>query len=168
MNLGLGLCMDGMCRAAWEQHSSAWLPLEIGIANDSKEPSRPPLGSGAREYAVDLVEQRLSKAKERLDQLDEETRKRKRLRYQFLQEIDDEIWYLRFHFGQFNKFFGVGYNAGVDARRNQLERLLFAATERKRREELRSWEDLAQLVHQREEATKEYESLRRMQRAVEK
>jgi hypothetical protein len=137
-------------------------------SDPNEEPSRQPLGEGVRGYARELVEDRLAEAAERLRQINEEIRKRKRLSFRFREQIDDEIWYFKFHFDQFNKFFGIGYNAGIDARRNQLERLLVAAKERKRKEELRVWEDLTQLERQRDEAMKEYESLKRMQRAVEK
>ena len=122
----------------------------------------------AREYAFELLEDRVIKARERLQEVDDEIKRRRRLSYEFLREIDDEIWYFKFHLGQFNKFFGVGYNAGIDARRNQLERLLFATVERKRREELRVWGDISNLRRELQESMKEYESLLRTQKAVEK
>lgn len=55
----------------------------------------------------------------------------------------------------------MGYNTGVDVKRNHLERQLQQLRTERRAAELRTWDDLVRLRKELREAVREYESKKR-------
>ena len=63
-----------------------------------------------------------------------------------------------FSLGEF-KFWGLGYNTGVDVKRNMLERQLADFRREKRRIELQGWEDIIGLRKDLRKVLDEYKTL---------
>jgi hypothetical protein len=75
-----------------------------------------------------------------------------------LSQIDYQISKTAQSLGEFS-FHGVGYNTGVDMKRNHLERQLSLFRRERRETRLRTWQDLAGLRKELEQAIAEYEEL---------
>jgi len=95
-----------------------------------------------------------------IDQLNKEIRTRLEMKQTFDAELDYQINKAAFSLERF-KFWGLGYNTGVDVKRNMLERQLADFRREKRRIELQGWEDIISLRKELREALEEYDSLLR-------
>jgi hypothetical protein len=102
---------------------------------------------------------------ETIDQLNKEIGTRLEMKQTFDAELDYQINKAAFSLGQF-KFWGLGYNTGVDVKRNMLERQLADFRREKRRIELQGWEDIISLRKELREALEEYDSLLRRKNAL--
>lgn len=95
-----------------------------------------------------------------IDQLNKEIRIRLEMKQTFDAELDYQISKAAFSLEQF-KFWGLGYNTGVDVKRNMLERQLADFRKEKRRIELQGWEDIISLRRELRKSLEEYNSLLR-------
>jgi len=93
-----------------------------------------------------------------IGQLDEEAQARAELHDESLRELDYQISRAALSLDQFRGW-GVGYNTGVDIKRNQLERELSNLRKERRSALIRTWEDIANLRKEFREAVVEYRSL---------
>ena len=101
----------------------------------------------------------------RLDRLRKEAQTRRKLHSRFVREINSQIRYAQFSLERFSGW-GVGYNTGVDVKRNHLERQLQQLRTERRAAELRAWEDLVGLRKDWQHAVEEYKSLASFQEGV--
>lgn len=99
--------------------------------------------------------EKLGTARHRVEQVYKELKTRWRLHAEFLGQIDTQIRYTAFALGRFTGW-GVGYNTGVDVRRNHLERQLEHFRTERRSAELRAWDDLVRLRRDFREAIEVY------------
>lgn len=86
-------------------------------------------------------EERLSKLRQNVHGLQQELETRRELHARSAEEIDYQIGRAAFSLEEF-RFWGIGYNRGVDIKRNFLERQLADVRHKRRQEELRFWDDL--------------------------
>ena len=101
---------------------------------------------------------RVRDAHSTVNQLEEEALGRAQLHDESLKEIDYQISRAALSLDQFSGW-GVGYNTGVDFKRNHLERELSNLRRERRSSLLRTWEDIASLRREFREALVEYKSL---------
>lgn len=123
---------------------------------------REEVGQGAekpKEFAEFFI-YKLKDLGKTIDQLNKEIRTRLEMKQTFDAELDYQISKAAFSLEQF-KFWGLGYNTGVDVKRNMLERQLADFRREKRRIELQGWEDIISLRKELREALEEYNSLLR-------
>lgn len=109
---------------------------------------------------------KLKGLRESIDQINKEISTRFEMKQQFDKELDYQICKAAFSLEQF-KFWGLGYNIGVDVKRNMLERQLADFRKEKRRIALQGWEDIISLRKELRKAMEEYKSLLRRKNAVE-
>lgn len=93
-----------------------------------------------------------------IDQLEEEAIARTQLHDESLREIDYQISRAALSLDHFTGW-AIGYNTGVDIKRNQLERELSSLRKERRSTLLRTWEDIGSLRKEFREAVAEYKSL---------
>jgi len=124
-----------------------FLPLPAGKALPQPEDE-------AQAYLIG----KLTDARSALGQLEEEALARAQLHEESLREIDYQISRAALGLDQFTGW-GIGYNTGVDIKRNQLERELSNLRRERRSTLLRTWEDIANLREEFREAVAEYKSL---------
>ena len=93
-----------------------------------------------------------------MDQINKEIYLRFEMKNKFDTELDYQISRAAFSLGQF-KFWGLGYNTGVDVKRNMLERQLADFRREKRRIELQDWEDIIGLRKDLRKVLEEYKTL---------
>jgi len=110
--------------------------------------------------------EKLRTTTETIEKLAEEIRTRKEFTDRFLYQLDYEIREAAFSLEQF-KTWGIGYNTGVDVKRNFLERMLANLRKERRATELRAWEDIITLRKDMREALSEYRELLRRDKLVE-
>ncbi len=104
-------------------------------------------------------------ARKRVSEVRGELTTRLELNTKFMTEIDTEIRYLQLSLDQFAGW-GVGYNTGVDVKRNHLERQLQQLRTERRGAELRTWDDLVKVRKELREAMKEYRDTDRLVRGL--
>lgn len=102
--------------------------------------------------------EKLSSLKATIDQISEEITTRHEFTDSFLYQIDYQIRECAFSLAEFNSW-GVGYNTGVDKKRNHLERMLNDLRKERRATELRCWEDIVALRKDMREALTEYKEI---------
>jgi len=110
--------------------------------------------------ADEFLGERLATAGQRIAELNQETRSRVDLQDYFIGQLDYQIGEAAFSLSQLRSW-GVGYNTGVDVKRNWLERQLKELRKERRDAELRTWEDVIQLRRELREVLEEYRDLRR-------
>jgi hypothetical protein len=108
--------------------------------------------------ASDFIENRIKDLKGTMDQINKEIYLRFEMKNKFDTELDYQISRAAFSLGQF-KFWGLGYNTGVDVKRNMLERQLADFRREKRRIELQDWEDIIGLRKDLRKVLDEYKML---------
>ena len=108
--------------------------------------------------ASDFIENRIKDLKGTMDQINKEIYLRFEMKNKFDTELDYQISRAAFSLGQF-KFWGLGYNTGVDVKRNMLERQLADFRREKRRIELQDWEDIIGLRKDLRKVLEEYKML---------
>lgn len=114
----------------------------------------------------DFFTYKLRDLRESIDQINKEISNRFEMKQQFEKELDYQILKAAFSLEQF-KFWGLGYNTGVDVKRNMLERQLADFRKEKRRIELQGWEDIISLRKELRKALEEYKILLRRKHAME-
>ena len=117
------------------------------------EPDKKPI-----QEASDFIENRIKDIKGTMDQINKEIYLRFEIKNKFDTELDYQISKAAFSLGQF-KFWGLGYNTGVDVKRNMLERQLADFRREKRRIELQGWEDIISLRKDLSKVLEEYNML---------
>jgi hypothetical protein len=117
--------------------------------------------------ATAYFHEKLGRLRQRIDALKGELDARRELRHQFRGEIDYQISQAAFSLEQF-RFWGIGYNRGVDIKRNFLERQLADFRHKRRQEELRFWDDVAEARSKLREAIAEYRDTLRALRLTER
>lgn len=120
-------------------------------------PERKPLPEPEDEAQAYLIG-RLKDARVVIDQLEGEAQARAQLQDETIREIDYQISKAAFSLDQFHHW-GIGYNTGVDVKRNFLERELSNFRKDRRSTLLRGWEDIARVRKEFREAVVEYKSL---------
>jgi hypothetical protein len=125
--------------------------------------SEPPSGRGFEidSYLID----RTDAARQRTAQLRKELEGRLALHRKFVSEIDSQVLYCQTSLSRFTGW-GVGYNTGVDVKRNHLERQLQQLRAERRNAELRAWQDLVKLRGELREAQREYRDADRLTRSA--
>jgi len=108
--------------------------------------------------ASDFIENRIKDLKGTMDQINKEIHVRFEMRNKFDKEMEYQILKAAFSLGEF-KFWGLGYNTGVDVKRNMLERQLADFRREKRRIELQGWEDIIGLRKDLRKVLDEYKML---------
>jgi hypothetical protein len=114
------------------------------------------------EFFMDKVES----LREKINHLNREIDIRFQLRQKFREQIEYQIRECAFSLRQFQTF-GVGYNIGVDQKRNHLERQLLTLRKDKRNVELRAWADITELRKELRSVLDEDKSALRRYRMVE-
>lgn len=120
-------------------------------------PERKPLpipADEAQSYLVGLLEEKAAT----IEQLEEEALARAQLHDESIREVDYQITKAASSLDQFTTW-GIGYNTGVDIKRNFLERELSNLRKERRSTFLRAWQDIAGLRKEFREAVAEYNSL---------
>jgi hypothetical protein len=108
-----------------------------------------------------FITDRLRAARQTKDQLRREMDLRVKMHRHFLKEIKSQITYAQFSLEKFSGW-GVGYNTGVDVKRNHLERILLQLRNERRASVLKTWEDLVRIRKDLREAWQEYHDSRRL------
>lgn len=98
---------------------------------------------------------RIYPLKKDIEELRKEINVRFKLNYHFLEEIQQQILTAETSLKEF-RFWGVGYNTGVDVKRNHIERILSNLKTERRRLKLRCWEDLISLRKELRKKQDEY------------
>ena len=120
-------------------------------------PERKPLPEPEDEAQAYLIG-KLKDAGATIDHMEQEAVARAQLHEESVQEIDYQISKAAFSLDQFSHW-GIGYNTGVDVKRNFLERELSNFRKERRSTLLRTWEDIATLRKEFREAVAEYKAL---------
>jgi hypothetical protein len=89
-----------------------------------------------------------------------EMRSRAKLHSKTVREIRSHITYAQLSLEKLSGW-GVGYNTGVDVKRNHLERQLLQLRQEQRATELRAWQELAGLRKEFLQAVSEYRNAKR-------
>ena len=113
-----------------------------------------------------LMGERLAISREQIAHHKQELDTRQELQDYFLARIDYQITEAAFSLSELQSW-GVGYNTGVDVKRNFLERQLAQLRKDRRDTELRTWEDVVQIRKGLREALKEYRELRQRYKMME-
>ena len=121
-------------------------PVEPGI--EERKPKELP----------DFFTYNLQDLRETINQINKEISTRFEMKQQFEKELDYQICKAAFSLEQF-KFWGLGYNTGVDVKRNMLERQLVDFRKEKRRIELQGWGDIISLRKDLRKVLEEYKTL---------
>ena len=108
--------------------------------------------------ASGFIENRIKDVRGTIDQINKEIHVRFEMRNKFDKEMEYQISKAAFSLGEF-KFWGLGYNTGVDVKRNMLERQLADFRREKRRIELQGWEDIIGLRKDLRKVLDEYKML---------
>lgn len=124
------------------------------------KPEKPP------EPVSDFFMDKINSMREKINHLNNEISTRFHMRGKFQKEIDYQIRECAFSLEQF-KFWGLGYNRGVDMKRNLLERQLANLRKEKRGVELRTWEDIINLRKELRKVLDEYKDALRRYRMIE-
>ena len=119
----------------------------------------------AKDKPVDYVlSEKLYSLKKNVEHVRQEIKTRWQLKERFQKEMDYQISQAADSFNQLQK--GVGYNVGVDMKRNALEQELLKLRSERRSHAVRCWKDIIGLRKELREVMKEYEMLRRMKNAM--
>lgn len=106
----------------------------------------------------DFFTYRIQDLRGTIDKINQEISNRFEMKKEFEKEIDYQISKAAFSLGEF-KFWGLGYNTGVDVKRNLLERQLADFRKEKRRTELQCWGDIISLRKDLRKVLEEYNTL---------
>jgi hypothetical protein len=123
------------------------------------KPERP--AEPVSEFFMDKVES----LREKISHLNREIDTRFQMREQFKKEIEYQIRECAFSLRQFSPL-ALGYNVGVDMKRNLLERQLAGLRKDKRNVELRAWADITDLRKELRRLLDDYRDALRRYRMV--
>jgi hypothetical protein len=130
------------------------------LARKPQASASPTHQSPVDEYLYERVEA----LADHIRQLREELDTRVELQDYFLSQLDYQIRESAFSLSQFSPW-GVGYNSGVDVKRNFLERQLPRLREERRATELKAWQDVTDIRKELREAENEYRAMTRHRRS---
>ena len=116
--------------------------------------------------ASDFIDNRMKDLRAKMNQIEKEISLRFLMKNQFDEEIEYQISKAAFSLSQF-KFWGLGYNTGVDVKRNMLEKQLVDFRKDRRRTQLQCWEDIIGLRKELRALNDEYRMLARRKKAIE-
>jgi hypothetical protein len=128
----------------------------------------PPLieNKPARDDPVeDFFKAKFKHARQKIEQQKDIISIRAELHSQAVSQLDYQITKAATSLEEFG-FFAVGYNTGVDMKRNHLERQLATFRRDRRENRLKAWQDLSTLKRELRQAIMEYEELTRRYRLV--
>lgn len=117
----------------------------------SKEKNEP------KEFA-DFFTYKIKDLRESIEHITNEISVRLEMKGEFDNELDYQISRAAFSLSEFNRW-GLGYNTGVDVKRNMLEKQLADLRREKRRTELQCWEDIISLRKDLRKTAEEYNGL---------
>jgi hypothetical protein len=124
------------------------------------EPEKPP------EPIAEYFTGKIDSLRERIGHLNQEIDARFKFKEKFLKEVDCQIQDCAFSLSQFH-FWGIGYNKGVDMKRNLLERQLSTLRRERRAVELKAWADIVNIRKELRRTLEEYKDAIRRYRIVE-
>lgn len=133
---------------------------ELSTPEELKEKKRKP------KELPDFLTYKLQDLRKTIEQINKEINSRFELKKDFERELDYQITQAALSQEKF-KFWGLGYNTGVDVKRNLLERQLADFRKEKRRTELQCWDDITSLRKELREAVEEYKTLLRRKNSLE-
>lgn len=142
-------------RAKQQREKKRDLIQELLADLEGKEPER-------KLFDVEqYFQERFDTTRSRVEQIRREVDARVEIRADFMREIDLQISYAQMSLEKFSGW-GVGYNTGVDVKRNHLERQLLQLRTERRAAELRTWQDLVGLRKDLRDAMEEYRATFRL------
>jgi hypothetical protein len=106
----------------------------------------------------DFIESRLKDLRSTIGQLNKQIHLRVEMKKQFDEELEYQLSRAALSLTHF-KFWGLGYNTGVDVKRNMLERQLVDFRKEKRKTELQCWENVISLKRELRTILDEYKML---------
>ena len=136
------------------------------LLEELSEPAEPSIEPKRPEDIPEIFSYKLQDFRQTIDQINTEISNRFKMKREFDKELDYQILKAAFSLEQF-KFWGLGYNTGVDVKRNMLERQLADFRKEKRRIELQGWEDIISLRKELRKVLEEYKTLLRRKSALE-
>ena len=149
--------LDELEVAAARRHATRRKRLVEDLLGELDENEKKPAPAGIEQFAADRVEN----TRERVRQIRRELETRLAIHTYFLQEIERQLAYAELSLEKFGHW-GVGYNTGVDVKRNQLERQLQQLRTEHRATTLRAWDDAVRLRKELREAMLEYHGAERL------
>jgi len=117
------------------------------------------------ERIPDFFAYKSKRLQESLSQLNKEMETRLELRDRSFQKLDYQITEAASSLKEFSQW-GLGYNVGVDVKRNFLEKMLAELRKERRREELSAWEDVVALRKERRRIEDELSDLSRKEMLI--
>lgn len=133
---------------------------KIDLLDDLIKPQEIFPDSRAQIEASDFIENRMNDLKAKMNQINKEISLRFQMKNQFDEEIEYQISKAAFSLSHF-QFWGLGYNTGVDVKRNMLEKQLVDFRKDKRRTQLQCWEDIISLRKELRALEEEYQMIAR-------
>jgi hypothetical protein len=110
-----------------------------------------------KEFA-DFFTYKIKDLREAIDHIKKEISVRFEMKKEFDKELDYQLSKAAFSLSEFKRW-GLGYNTGVDVKRNMLEKQLTDFRREKRRTELQCWEDIISLRKDLRNTLEEYKGL---------
>lgn len=110
-----------------------------------------------KEFA-DYFTYKIKDLREVIDHIKKEISVRFEMKKEFDKELDYQLSKAAFSLSEFKRW-GLGYNTGVDVKRNMLEKQLTDFRREKRRTELQCWEDIIGLRKDLRNTLEEYKAL---------
>lgn len=136
----------------------AKLKKKKNLLEELSAPEEPRAEEWKPKELEDFFTYKLQDLKGTVGQINKEISTRFEMKQEFEKELDYQISKAAFSLEQF-KFWGLGYNTGVDVKRNMLERQLADFRKEKRRIELQGWGDIISLRKDLRKALEEYKTL---------
>ena len=125
------------------------------------EVSEPPAQHPVANHIDRYFQERLDASRRRFLEIRREVDSRRALSRAFREEIDSQISYAQLSLEEFSGW-GVGYNTGVDVKRNHLERQLQQLRSERRSSQLQAWTDFVRLRKDLREALLDYQAAARL------
>lgn len=113
---------------------------------------------GRRKEFADFFTYKVKDLREAIDHIKKEISVRFEMKKEFDKELDYQLSKAAFSLSEFKRW-GLGYNTGVDVKRNMLEKQLTDFRREKRRTELQCWEDIISLRKDLRNTLEEYKTL---------
>jgi hypothetical protein len=143
--------------AAARRHVAGRKRLVEDLLGELEGEKKKPAPLGIEQFTADRVEN----TQERVRQIRRELETRLEIHTRFLREIERQLAYAELSLEEFGNW-GVGYNTGVDVKRNQLERQLQQLRTERRATTLRAWDDAVRLRKELRDAMLEYRGAERL------
>lgn len=166
--------MEGDVGGHFAWHERYIRDLQLAATLEMKVPADPlatvsmvklPADEQLQGPAAPFLQQRLDAIRAHIGSLADELTARRELHERHEKELEFQIQMAAFSLGEF-KFWGVGFNRGVDMKRNLLERQLADLRHKRRQAQIRLWEDATALRRQVRDLEREYAGVVRQARAI--